>query len=97
DVVVILEMFEHLRVTMLSVSRPEPIRDFDWIARPIKRGRFAKKRPAAAIEQAANDLQLRIVIGSARIVVQVESGVPLDPLAKPCVLRITQTLEIENR
>ena len=97
DVVVILEMLEHLLVAVLAVAGPEPVLDFDRVAGPVEGRRLAEQGPAAAVEQAADDLVLGVVVGCAGIVVQVEAGVPRDPLPEPGVVRVGQALEVEDR
>ena len=67
DVVVVAEMGQHLFVTLLAMPKSEAMLHFDRIARPIQGGGLAEQRAAATVEQAANNLVLRIVIGGLRI------------------------------
>ena len=47
----------------------------------------SQERPAAAVEHAADDLDLRIVVRSARVLVQVEAGVTAGTLLEEAVSR----------
>ncbi len=83
DVVVVLEVLEHLGVAVLAVAEPEPALDLDRVAGPVEGRRLAEQGAPAAVEQAADDLDLRIVIRRAGIVAQVEPGKARDPLPIP--------------
>ena len=58
DVVVVLEVVEHLLVRPLAVAEAEAVLDLDRVAGPVVSRRLAQQRPAAAVEQAADDLVL---------------------------------------
>ena len=80
DVVVVLEVVEHLLVGAFAVPELEAVLDLDRVAGPVEPGRLAQQRPAAAVEQAADDLVLRVVVRRAGIFVQVEAGEAPDAL-----------------
>ncbi len=96
DVVVVLEVVEHLLVVALAVPGLEAILDFDRVAGPVEGRRLAQQRPAAAVEHAADDLVLGIVVGRAGVFVHVEAGVAADPLAEGAVVGIGQPLQVED-
>ena len=98
DVVVVLEVLEHLLVAVLAVAGPEPVLDLDRVAGPVERRRLAEQRAAAAVEQAADDLVLGVVVRRAR---DRRSGrsrriaSPAAGIATSC--GIAQALEVEDR
>ena len=63
DVVVIVEVIEHLGVRGLAMPRPKAILDFDRISGPVDGRCLAEQRAATAVEHAADDLVLRVVVG----------------------------------
>src|SRR5579884_188732 len=97
DVVVILEVLQHLLVIAFGVTEPEAILYLDGIAGPIQGGSLAQQRATAAIKQAADDLVLRIVVGRACILVEVEAGEAADTSAEGPVVWVGQALDVEGR
>src|SRR5262249_43974650 len=63
DPAVVLEMLEHLAVAALAVPGPEPSFHVDRIAGPLHRLGLPKQRAAAAVEQAADDPVIGVVVG----------------------------------
>ena len=50
-----------------------------------------------SVEEAPDDLELGVVVGRGRIVIEVEPRIPDDSLPEPRILRIAQTLQVEDR
>ena len=67
-------MVEHLLEGRLAVAGVEAALDLDRVAGPVERGRLAQQRPAAAVEEAADDLVLRVVVGDVRVLAHVPAG-----------------------
>ena len=74
NVVVVLEVSDHLVVRTLAVPQAKATLDLDGIAGPIQAGCLAQERPSAAVEAAAYDLVLGIIVGRLGIFIHVEAG-----------------------
>ena len=92
DVVVILEVGDHLFVACLAVSEIEAVFDLNWIAGPIEAGRLSQQRSAASVEQALDDAMLRVVVRRAGIFVHVEAGESPHALLEGDIVRIGESL-----
>ena len=97
NVGVVLKVGQHLLKVALAVPGREAALHLDGIAGPVQGGGVPQKRPAAAVEHAADDLALAVVVGGRGVVAQVEAGVPLDPPLKVAVARVGQALQVEDR
>ena len=97
NVVVVLEVGHHLRVIALPVPGLESALDLNRIARPIQPGRLAHQRPAAAVEHAADDAVLPVIVVSLRIGAHIEAGKPFHPPPHRKVVRVRQRLQKEYR
>src|SRR5579875_3038686 len=97
DIVVILEVLQHLFVAAFGMAEPEAVLYLDGIAGPVQGSGLTKQRATAAIEQAADDLVLRVIVGGARVLVEVEAGEAADTLAEGPIVRVGQALDVEGR
>ena len=97
NVVVVLEMLEHLLVASLGVAEVEAVLDLDGVAGPVQRGRLAQQRAAAAVEETANDLVLGIVVGRPRIFVEIKAREAADAATEGPVVRVGKPLHVEGR
>ena len=97
DVVVVLEVLEHLLVVSLAVSGIEPALDFDGVSGPVQGRGLAHQRSAAAVEHAADDLVLRVVVGRGGVVAHVEARVTSRTDCQGVVVWVRQPLEKEDR
>ena len=96
DVVVVLEVLQHLLVARLAVQRSEAPLDLDRIARPVDRRRLAQHRAPAAVEHAADQLPLRVVVVGDRVVAHVEACEAPGAGDQLAVVRAGQALEHEG-
>ena len=87
DVVVFLEVLQHLLVVLFAVEGAEAVLDLDRVAGPIQGGGLPQQRSAAAVEQAADDLVLPVVVLGAGILVEIEAGVAANAGLKRPVVR----------
>ena len=62
DVVVILEVFHHLFISLLAVTRVEASLDLNWVARPVEPRGLSQQGAATAVEKAPDNLVLRVII-----------------------------------
>ena len=96
DIVVVLEVSQHLFVVSFAVTEAEPVFDFDRVAGPVQRRRLAKQRASAAVEQAANDLVLGVVVRRARVLVHVEPGEPPNAPLEGRVFGVGKPAQVEQ-
>src|SRR5262249_21667228 len=76
---VIVKVSQHFLISTLAVVKIEPTFNLDRVSGPVKRRCLAKQRPAAAVDQAADDSMLRVIVGRGRVVAVVESGISYGP------------------
>ena len=96
DVVVVAEVLQHLLIAGLAVARGEPPGDLDRVPGPVERRRPAEQRPAAAVEQAADDPMPGVVVGGGRVGAVVEVGVADGTPQERGVVGLGEALEEER-
>ena len=97
DVVVLLEVVQHLLVAPLAVARLEAPLQLDGVPRPVQRRRLAHEGAAAAVEHAADDPVLGIVVGRRRVLAHVEAGVAPEAVEVAPVVGVAEALQVEGR
>ena len=95
DVAIFVIMAERLGVIALAMLHVEA-RDVERIAGPVERRRAAQHRPAAAVQEAADDLEPGIVIGRGRIAAGVEIGEAAGALEQFAVARRREAHHVEG-
>src|SRR4029078_1548320 len=91
DVGVVLEMVEHLLIRPLAMTQAEAMLDLNRVTRPVQRRRLPQQRPSAAVEQALDDLVLRVIVWRLGIFVHVKAGIAADTALQVRVLWLRQT------
>ncbi len=96
DVVVVFKVGDHLIVAVFAVAEAEAAFDLDRIAGPVEAGRLAQERAAAAVEHAANQFALGIVVLGDRVFIHVEAGEAAAAPLKLAVVGVGQALQEEG-
>ncbi len=78
------------------MQRMEAVLDLDRVAGPIDGGGLAQERAAAAVEHAADDLVVRIVVRGVGIFVEVKAGEAADAGLVGFVVGIRKALQVED-
>src|SRR5207237_10789461 len=73
-----------------------PAGDVDRVAGPFGGRGLAEEWAAAAVEEAADELLVGVVVRRAGVFVHVKAGEPADPAAELRVARVRKALEVED-
>ena len=96
DVGVVLEVEEHFLVAPFAMTGAEAAGDLDGVTGPVEGGGGPEEGPAAAIEQAADDAVLGVIVGGLRVCAGVEAGEAFDPLPKAGIVGGGEAQQVEG-
>src|SRR6516162_5879818 len=88
-------MRNHFVETAFVMTERE-VSNIEWITHPVDRGCLPQHRAATAVDQAANELVLWIIVRCFRIFAHVESGKSTCTFDVPGVVRNRKTHAIED-